>query len=172
MQGAALRLAAAQGDAALYDKLLARMRAAQAPEDRDRLLSALGAFEAPALVERALEASLGPDVRSQDMSSLLGQLFGNAEARRATWAFVQKRWTDVAARAPVFGLRRIVSATANLRDAVLRREVEAFFSLPDHHVEAGERDLRQALEAIDLGLAVRERERGNLGQWLSASKRA
>jgi puromycin-sensitive aminopeptidase len=172
MLGPALRLAAAPGDAALYDRLLTRMRDARAPEDRDRLLSALGAFEAPEIVERALQASLGPDVRSQDMSSLLGQLFGNRRARRATWAFVQQRWTEVAARAPVFGLRRIVSSTARLCDAALRREIEAFFSLPDHHVEAGERDLRQALEAIDLGLSVRGREQGNLGSWLTARRPA
>jgi puromycin-sensitive aminopeptidase len=169
--GAALRLAAAQGDAALYDKLLARMRDAQAPEDRDRLLSAVGAFEAPELVGRALQASLGPDVRAQDMSSLIGQLFGNRRARRATWTFVQQAWTEVATRAPVFGLRRIVSATARLCDAELRREIDAFFSLPEHHVEAGERDLRQALEAIDLGLSVRSREQANLGRWLAGQGR-
>jgi puromycin-sensitive aminopeptidase len=165
--GAALRLAAAQGDSALYDRLLAKMREAQAPEDRDRLLSALGAFEDPGLVGRALLASIGPDVRSQDMSSLLGQLFGNRKARRATWAFVQEHWNEVSTRAPVFGLRRIVSATARLCDAAVRREIEAFFSLPEHHVEAGERDLRQALEAIDLGLSVRAREHANLGRWLA-----
>ena len=166
VQGAALRLATARGDSALYDSLFAKMREAQAPEDRDRLLSALGAFEEPGLVGRALSASLGPDVRSQDMSSLLGQLFANREARPATWTFVQERWTEVSARAPVFGLRRIVSATARLCDAARRREIEAFFSLPAHHVEAGERDLRQALEAIDLGLSVRAREQANLGLWL------
>ncbi len=166
--GAALRLSAAAGDAALYERLLARMRAAAVPEERDRLLSALGSFESPELVDRALGDALGPDVRAQDLAALVGILFVNRQARARTWRFVSARWTDVAAKAPVFGLRRIVSATARLCDPALRREVAQFFASPAHRVEAGKRDLEQALEAMDIALAFRGREQANLGAWLRA----
>jgi hypothetical protein len=66
----------------------------------------------------------------------------------------------------VFGLRRILGATAWLSDSQLRGEVEAFFSDPAHHVEAGERELKQVLEAIGLAIGLRNRERASLGTWL------
>ncbi|HUB05833.1 MAG TPA: M1 family metallopeptidase [Myxococcales bacterium] len=168
VMGVALRLSAASGDGALYDRFLERMRAAAVPEERDRLLSALGSFEAPELVDRALADALGQDVRAQDVASLFGMLFMNRKARVRTWRFVTERWREVAAKAPAFGLRRIVSATARLCDPELRREVAAFFAAPEHHVEAGKRDLEQALEAIDIGLAFRAREQAKLAGWLRA----
>ncbi len=166
--GPCLRLAASEGDGALQRTLLARMRLASVPEDRDRLLSALAAFEAPDLYAISLDAALGPDVRAQDVASLLGQLLGNRAARAAAWRFLVDRWPEVAAKTPAFGLRRIVQATARLCDPALRREVEDFFSAREHHVEAGDRDLRQALEAIDIALALRGREQTHLGEWLRA----
>jgi aminopeptidase 2 len=166
--GVALRIAAQAGDLGRWESFRMRMRDAAAPEEHDRFLAALGSFEASALVRKSLELSLTDEVRAQNLQILLGQLFSNREARRATWAFVVDRWAAVSKKAPVFGLRRVVAATAQLVDAKLRAEVEAFFSDPAHHVEAGERELRQALEAIDLGLGLREREQSNLGEWLRA----
>ena len=165
--GVALRLAAQRGDGALWERFRGRMLAAKSPEEHDRFLVALAAFEDPGLVTRTLELSLSEDVRAQDLQILLGNLFGNRAARRATWAFVTARWEGVAKKAPVFGLRRVLGATAMLVDRGLRAEVEAFFADPAHHVEAGERELKQALEAIDLGLGLREREHAGLSAWLS-----
>ncbi len=165
--GVALRIAAQEGDLERWERFRLRMQNAANPEEHDRFLAALGSFEAPALVQKSLELSLGDEVRAQDLQILLGQMFFNREARRATWAFVVKRWGEVSRKAPVFGLRRVLAATAQLVDPKLRDEIEAFFSDPAHHVEAGERELRQALEAIDLGLELQTREAGNLEEWLA-----
>ncbi len=164
--GVALRLEARGGDSKLWEAFLSRMRGAIAPEEHDRFLAALASFEAPELVARTLGLALSEDVRSQDLQILFGQLFGNRQARGATWRYLTSNWPAVSRKAPVFGLRRILGATAALVDERWRAEVAAFFEDPAHHVEAGERELKQALEAIDLALGLRARERENLGSWL------
>jgi puromycin-sensitive aminopeptidase len=150
----------------LYEVLRRRMLEAKAPEEHDRFLSALCSFEAPSQVERTLSASLGPDIRAQDLQLLFAQIFANRAARGAAWEFLKASFDAVRAKAPVFGMRRILGATAYLVEARWRDEVERFFSDPAHHVEAGERELRQTLEAIDLQLAFRVRERANLATYL------
>ena len=165
--GVALRLSAQRGDAALWTQFQRRMLSSHAPEEHDRFMVALGAFEAPELIDRTLALSLTDDIRSQDLQILMGQLLANPAARRATWSFLTRSWAAIARKAPVFGLRRILGATASLVDEKLRHEVADFFADPGHHVEAGERELKQALEAIDLSLGLRARERENLGTWLS-----
>jgi puromycin-sensitive aminopeptidase len=175
MLGVALRLSARgsrSGLAALYNELWSRMLAAQAPEEHDRFMYALCSFETSALIDRTLQASLGADIRAQDLQLLFGQILANRAARAASWEFLKDHFDAVRAKAPVFGMRRILGATGNLVEPKWREEVERFFTDPAHHVEAGERELRQTIEAIDLALALRGRERGNLAEFLAEKGKA
>jgi puromycin-sensitive aminopeptidase len=175
MLGVALRLGARGSGPnlpGLYEELRARMLAAQAPEEHDRYLYALCSFETPALIDRTLQASLGPDVRAQDLQLLFGQILANRAARAASWEFLKTHFEAVRAKAPVFGMRRILGATGYLVEPGWRAEVERFFGDPSHHVEAGERELRQTLEAIDLALALRARERAHLSTYLATKGQA
>jgi puromycin-sensitive aminopeptidase len=156
----------------LYEQLRVRMLAAAAPEEHDRYMYALCSFETDPLIERTLASSLGPDIRAQDLQLLFGQIFTNRPARAASWEFLKEHFAAIRAKAPVFGMRRILGATGNLVDPKWRTEVERFFADPSHHVEAGERELKQTLEAIDLALALRERERHNLSAFLKERSKA
>jgi aminopeptidase N len=175
MLGVALRLSARGEGAelpALYERLRERMLAAEAPEEHDRFMYALCSFETSSLVDRTLKSAIGPDVRAQDLQLLFGQIFANRAARPASWGFLKENFSAIRAKAPVFGMRRILAATGNLAEPSWRAEVERFFTDPAHHVEAGERELRQTLEALDLALALRTRERANLSSYLAAKGRA
>jgi puromycin-sensitive aminopeptidase len=89
-------LAARDGDAALYERYLERKRsAATDPEEEQRFLLALAAFEVPALIQRTLEFALGTEVRSQDRTFLLAGLLGRRAARRAAWDFVRAHWEQL-----------------------------------------------------------------------------
>src|SRR5262249_46767771 len=69
-------LAARGGDAALYERYLARKRtsAADDPEEEERFLFGLTAFEDTALVDRTLHLTFTDDVRPQDRAFVLARL--------------------------------------------------------------------------------------------------
>ena len=93
-----LQVAAAGGDAALYDRYVAAAKASlNAPEQYYRLFNALASFRSPELAERTLAFALSPEVRSQDAPLLLGQLL-NSSAQDKTWAALSSQWDTIVGR--------------------------------------------------------------------------
>jgi len=163
-------LAALEGDAALYDKYLARSKAARDPEEHYRYLNALTSFPDPALVRRTLDHILGPDVRSQDAYLLIASLVGNPDTQATAWPAVQQRWDEVQKKGGGFsGLGLIVNALASFCDAAKGNEIRTFFSA--HPVPEAERTLQQSIERINSCSALASRERPNLARWLEASSK-
>lgn len=90
-------LAARDGDAALYERYLERKRnAVSDPEEEQRFLLALAAFEVPDLIQRTLDLALGSEVRSQDRTFLLAGLLGRRASRLIAWDFVRTHWEQLA----------------------------------------------------------------------------
>src|SRR5207302_80507 len=84
--GAALRIAAREGDAALARTLLARLTdSASGPQEQRRILDALPVFRERAAVETAIAALFDGTVRDQDLPGMFGEGFRNASARAAFW---------------------------------------------------------------------------------------
>jgi aminopeptidase N len=138
--GPALGIAAGSGDAALYDRLLAKMRASTAtPDVFYRVFGALPAFSDKALVERTLALALSDEVRSQEpLTKKLG----------------------------VFqGVPYIVGALSGFCSPAKSKEIAAFFKA--HPVPPAERSLRQALERIDACAAVDTRQSKPFSAWLA-----
>jgi hypothetical protein len=130
-----------------------------------RHLLGLGAFEDPVLVQRALELSLTPTVRTQDVGLLLARLLANPAGKWAAWDFIRARWAAVEQRLPPFMRRRLIAAAGNLGTAEARQQIAEFFTA--HPVEAAERTLQQTLEGLDLLVAFRERAQPRLAAWLA-----
>ena len=158
-------LGAQRGSAERFEQYLERVRVARTPQDEVRHLLGLGAFEDPALVQRALELSLTPTVRTQDVGPLLARLLSNPAGKWAAWDFVRARWSAVEERLPPFMRRRLIAATGSLGTAEARQQIAEFFAA--HPVEAAERTLQQTLEALDLLVAFRERAQPRLDAWLA-----
>ncbi len=150
-----IAIAAQDGSPALFDAYLAHMREARTPQDEVRHLFGLAAFEDPVLVQQALDLSLTPAVKTQDVGPLLARLLGNPVGKHQAWNFVRVQWSAVEERLPPFMRRRLVAATVHLATAEARDEVAAFFA--EHPVEGAERTLRQTLEQLDILIAFRER---------------
>lgn len=158
-------LGAQHGSAERFEQYLARVRSARTPQDEMRHLLGLGAFEDPALVQRALELSLTPTVRTQDVGLLLARLLANPTGKWAAWDFIRARWDAVEQRLPPFMRRRLIAAAGNLGTAEARQQIAEFFAA--HPVEAAERTLQQTLEGLDLLVAFRERAQPRLAAWLA-----
>ncbi|MCC6987678.1 MAG: ERAP1-like C-terminal domain-containing protein, partial [Acidobacteria bacterium] len=167
--GAALTIAAGAGDAALYDRLRAKMQSSAAtPDLYSRLFGALPAFRDPALVQRTLASTLTDEVRSQDVPTVLAQLFGGAQGD-ATWTFVQQQWEAITKKVGVFqGVPYIVGGLGAFCSTERANEVKAFFE--KHHEPAAARSLRQAIERIEACAAVDARQSAPLTAWLKTAK--
>lgn len=108
-------LAARDGDAALYDRYLQHRRSTAAdPEEEQRFLLALAAFEVPDLIQRTLALAVSADVRAQDRTFLLAGLLGRRAARAAAWQFVRDRWDDLARLMDPMLLQNLIRALGQL----------------------------------------------------------
>ena len=161
-----LQVAAAGGDAALYDQYLAKVRAsAGTPDEYYRFFGALAAFQAPALVQRTLAFALTDEVRSQDVPTLIAPLLGGGNGATA-WAFVQTHWDALAGKLGTFqGIPTIVGGLGAFCSAERSAEIAAFFKM--HPVPAAARSLQQALERIDACTAVDVRQSPAFATWLA-----
>jgi puromycin-sensitive aminopeptidase len=157
-------LGARAGDAALFDAFLAAAEAAHTPQERRRMLLALGEFRDPALVERALALTLTETIGTQDVAILLVRMLANPAARAAAWEFVKRRWPKLRRRLPPMLASRPIEALPALGTRAARRDVAAFFR--KHPVPTAARAVRQALERFDLDAELASRTAPELRRWL------
>ncbi len=168
--GVAVEVAAMNGDSALYEKYLSRVRSAVDPEDRYRFLYALTSFTDPALVRRTMELALGPDVRSQDAKLVIARELRNQAARDLAWDVLRERWDAVQKKTGEFvGNTVIVSALSSFCEARRADEIEAFFKA--HPVPDAERTLSQTLEQINACASLAAAQASKLTEWMDAHGR-
>ena len=162
-----LRVAAVNGDLALYEEYVAQLGAAGGdPEEYYRFFGALPWFQEPSLVQRTLAFAVSPDVRSQDTGTLLAGLLGRPLSRDAAWAFVKAQWPALTARLGTFqGIPGIIGALGSFCAAGDAEDVRRFFAA--NPIPSSERSLRQSLERIDACAAVADRQAPALASWMN-----
>jgi aminopeptidase N len=166
---AIIAVAARHGDAGLWDKLSSAAQTADSPAERYRYLYALGAFENPALIDRGLNLSLSPDLRSQDTAIFLGQFLSNPAARARTWAFTKQHWAELSPKITIsLGDVRLVESLGRFCDAAARDDIKSFFAA--HKLPAASRALDQTIEQINNCMAIRDKQTPALTEWLAARR--
>jgi puromycin-sensitive aminopeptidase len=122
-------LAARDGDRGLYGRYLDRKRgAATDPEEEQRFLLALAAFEVPDLIQRTLDLALSADVRAQDRTFLFASLLGRRASRLAAWVFVRDRWNQLVTLLDPMLLQGLIRALAQLTPEPTASEVREFLA--------------------------------------------
>jgi aminopeptidase N len=162
--GTVFHLAAINGDASLYEKMLAGMRRASSPEERAVLMRALSEFRDPKLLERTLQLALTPEIRSQDMAFLISAVVENPAGRRIGWDFMRTHWAEIEKILGGFNTGDLVGSTSAFCDSGMRDEVKNFFAT--HKPPAQERTLKQSLERISYCVNVRSLQADDLATWL------
>ena len=166
---AMVTVAAAHGDATLYDALAAAADRATSPEEHNRYMNALPAFRDPLLVERALLEARSPRVRSQDTALYLARFFDNPAARDRAWAFIKESWSDLEPKIRIaFGEGRLVGAAGAFCDARSRDDVRAFFTA--HPLPRAGRLLGETIERIDHCVTLSATQTPHVGEWLASFK--
>jgi puromycin-sensitive aminopeptidase len=160
---AVVSISARQGTEALYERYRELTASAATPQERRRFLLNLASFRAPSLVERTLQATLGPEVPTQDVAFLYMRLFANPGGRELAWRFFSRHWKRLRTRIPPLMVSRLVESTPALRDTRYAREVSRFFHL--HPIPEATRSLKQALEVFRLNAELRKRIVPGIARW-------
>jgi len=164
---AIISVASEHGDRALQDALLAASDSAGAPGEHYRYLYALARFRDPALIDRALEYSLTPSLRSQDAAAFFSRFLSNEAARPRAWAFLKRHWADLEGKVTIVGGdTTLTGALASFCDAASRDDITTFFAA--HPLASASRTLGQTIERINNCIALRERQAPGLANWLEA----
>jgi alanyl aminopeptidase len=165
----ALPLASAEGSPALFDRFVARLRAAKTPTERVLALSAIGAFGDPALVRRALDLVVDGTVRSQDQQYVFRAVFGRPAPRAEAFAYVAAHIDAVLAKIPPFNRGRIIPFIVRSCSEEDGERARALFEPRLGTLEGADRPLALALESTHRCAALRAHHAAPLGEWLSAA---
>src|SRR5438094_9334791 len=111
LRGPVVPTAAIGADRALYERYLARARAASEPDEHYRYLYALARFSDPAQVRRTMDLILSAEVRTQDAAGFIGALLANPDRRDLAWILLRERWNELQKKiGPFLGNTGIVGA--------------------------------------------------------------
>ncbi len=163
-QDAAIAIAATNGDAAFYDKVLEASKTLNKPEEQTQALFTLARFEQPALVTRTLDYTVSGQVRNQDSWILLSILLQNPNTRVQTWDYIRNNWDKVHAQFTTNSGVRVVAAAGSFCSVPQRDDVTSFFST--HKVDASERTLSKSIDNINDCIQLKTTQQPNLHQWL------
>ena len=163
---AAVALATAKGDTAMYEKLLRVGKSATDPDMKEAALRALTRFEAPELMMRTLLYAVSDEVRNQDSWTLIALLLERRATQDLAWEFVQQHWDAIERKATESSRERIVEAAGAFCTVERRDEVASFFAA--HPVEGAERPLAKSVDSINDCIHLRAAQEPELRAWLAA----
>ncbi len=161
-------VAATEGDAALWDRYVERMRQAQASDAQEeaRFRQALVSFEDAALAERTAEAIFSPLIRAQDRGLMVIPLLQGRGTRDAGWRAVRAHWdADIATSEPLLK-QRFVAGVSQLATRAYRDEATAFLEAK-RTIDIAEA-VEQAVERLRINTAAAERLADELDAALAA----
>lgn len=167
LSDAAVLVAAAHGDSALYDKVLAASKDNTDPGEQSDALATLTRFREPSLVTRTLDYASSGQVRNQDSWRVFASLLIRRETRDQAWEYIQANWDKVHAQFTTNSGSRVVSATGSFCSVERRDQVSSFFA--SHPVDASERALSKAIDSIDSCIQLRSNQEPQLRTWLARS---
>ena len=160
----ALRVAALNGDAGLYDKIMQALKNAKTQEEYFLYLRTLADFGDSHLLNQTLQYAISPKVRSQDAVGLISNVMENPAGEKIAWSFVRAHWPEVQSAGGPFASAQIVAAAGSFCDARMEDEVKEFFAA--HPVAAAQRTLKQTVERIDYCVDLQTQQGSPLASWL------
>lgn len=164
----ALVVAVQDGDAALYDAVLAKLATVEEAVIRGRLVTALASATRPELAARSRDLLLDPRVLSVEILGMINTQLGELEVREATWKWMQEHLDPLLARMPPVRAGRLPNATRVFCDADHGKAVEAAFSPRVGSYDGAPRNLGYALELIRLCAARRGAQEASMKSFFAA----
>jgi aminopeptidase N/puromycin-sensitive aminopeptidase len=160
----ALRIAAENGDAKLWDAFHTHMQQAKTPGEHYNYLTALERFRDPALLERTLQLAMSDEVRSQDTPRVIGNVMRNGAGGKIAWEFVRTNFQQIKAKSSVWSAAFMLFSAGNLCSTQANEELQQFYQ--QVHLPAAERGVKQAVERNADCARFRDKQQPALAQFL------
>jgi aminopeptidase N len=155
--GTALRVAAVTGDRVLFDEYKRRLEKATVPAERQVLVSALGYFRDPQLVDAALAYALSDSLRLQEMFEVPRGVANWVRTEDRPYRFMEENFEAIKARVPEVVLSFMPQFADGCSEARLEK-ARAFFAQPAHQAPGTEAQLAKVAEAVQDCVRLRARE--------------
>ena len=133
---------------------------------RRRTLGAIGSTKDPQKAAEIRELVFSPDLRDNEIYSILFPQAFMEETRDATWTWFQQNIDQVLKRVPEARWGRMTMFGSAFCDAEKQAEVEAFFAERIQDMTGGPRGLAKTLEGIDLCIAKAKHHQAEMEDWL------
>jgi aminopeptidase N/puromycin-sensitive aminopeptidase len=159
----AVVVAALNGDAALYDRYIEHMKSAKAPNEYQIYFSGLTLFPEPSLVRRTIDYILSPDVKGQNVNSVVG-LFNKPEIQSVAWEYFKAHFTELYDKAGPTNGSSLVNIAGRFCDPKLRDDSQSFFA--SQNLPGTERPLRNALDRVNACIELKSLQQANLSVFL------
>ncbi len=164
-ESAILDIVATTGGPQEYEVYLERYRHPANPQEENRYLYALAAFDQPELAARTFDLALS-EVRTQNAPFVLQLLVANRVTGPETWSRITTAWDTLVDRFPANILPRMLDGVRTLcQSPELAEEVAGF--VESHPLAAGGKTVEQILERLRVNVAFGQREGQRLRQLLS-----
>jgi alanyl aminopeptidase len=166
--GAALNLAARDGDAALFEAYRQRFETTRIPSERTRYLAALGHFRNGELLERALDYALAGPLRPQEIFTIPYNMAENDEMKDRRWRWFRNRYNQFVKRIPPFYLSDL-PGFAKCCDTQRLDEAQVFFGNPETNHPGTREELAKVMESTTNCARLRQREAPAVARFLLQS---
>ncbi len=167
MADAVLYIAAKRGDQALFDGYHQAALETQDLRERRWLLSAMGMFLDPVLLEKALSLVLSGEFDIREGTTLMWTSLGRRETRSRAYNFVTRNFDALVAKLPRDSGAYLSFAAASVYcDSKGKAEAENFFYGRSTQYVGGPRILDQVLESIELCSALRNIQQPGINEFL------
>jgi len=162
----ALRLAAREGDAALFERDRVKFEGAKTPVERARYLGALGAFRDTAVVAHALDYVLTGPLRSNDVLGMASGLAQDPRNQDRVYAWMTRHFDAIVAKVPAWAASRVVRLARGCSTERLAA-ARAFFEAPAHRLPGSDVELAEVGDAVTECTALRAREAPSVHRYLA-----
>jgi alanyl aminopeptidase len=168
LAGVALRIVARKGDETMFDDYVARFNAAENPSERSNYLRALGAFENPAIRERALAFTLEGPLRPNELFTIPGEISSSPGSADFVFAWFTDHYADIAARLPPLFLPLLTGFGGGC-DLDRLEAARAFFARPDVRVDGTDKQMEKTAASVMDCVNLRQREGERVRSYLQAT---
>jgi len=154
------------GGSRLYE-LRSAATTAKTPEDRALAIRAMGAFDDPVLLRRALDLALTDELKLSELRYLFGSAAAHRAARPVLYAWEKENWSKLRTRLPgSFGGGLLIDVASSMCTAAARDDAREFFPQATRDMEGVARSLDEALESAGLCIALRDRGAAEVTRYL------
>lgn len=161
----ALRITAKQGGPELFDRYIEHFEAAQNPAERANFLRALGAFDDPALQQKALGYTLTGPLRPNEIFDIPGEIFDARVGGDVVYEWLTVNYEAVAGRMPPL-FRPFLANFGGGCDRERLEKAKIFFARPEISVEGTEKQMMKTEAGVLDCVNLQQREAANVKAYL------